>query len=142
MRFFDREPTLWIAGLNAVIMVVGALGLQAFNITQAGLLVVVVNALFAAINAYFVRPISPAAFTYAIAAILAFAGSYGFNLSTELVTQINLVVVPILALLTRGQVSPANNSTGRLSEVVSTDKAEVTPLESGGGAIPTPPAGD
>lgn len=139
MKFFDREPTLWLAGLNAVIMVIGALGFQWFNIAQAGLLVAVVNALFAAANAYFVRPISPAAFTYAIAAILAFVGSYGFNLDDQLVTQINLVVVPILALLTRGQVSPANNSTGRLGEVVSTDRAEVTPVTPGGGPIPPAP---
>ena len=131
MKFFEREPTLWIAGLNAVVMVVGTLGFQWFNLDQAGLLVVVINALFAVANAFLVRPISPVTFTYAIAAILAFVGSYGLELTNDQVTQINLLVVPVLALLTRGQVSPASNVTGRLSEVVSVDEAEITPLKPG-----------
>jgi uncharacterized membrane protein len=115
MRIFDREPTLWIAGLNAGIMIIGTVGLKVINQEQAGLFVVVVNAIFAAVNAFAVRPISPVTFTYAIGAIVALMGSYGLNLPTETVAAINMGVVPVLALLSRGQVTPANTAISRES---------------------------
>jgi uncharacterized membrane protein len=115
MRIFDREPTLWIAGLNAAIMILGTVGLNLINQEQAGLFVVVVNAIFAAVNAFAVRPISPVTFTYAIGAIVALMGSYGLNLPTETVAAINMGVVPVLALLSRGQVTPANTAISRES---------------------------
>lgn len=106
MKLFGREPTLWIAALNAAIMIVGTVGLHAISSEQAGLFVVVVNAIFAAVNAWAVRPISPVTFTYAIGAIVALMASYGLNLPTETVAAINMAVIPALALLSRGQVSP------------------------------------
>jgi hypothetical protein len=114
-KLFDREPTLWIAGLNAAIMIIGTVGLKAINQEQAGLFVVVVNAIFAAINAFAVRPISPVTFTYAIGAIVALMSSYGLNLPTETVAAINMAVVPVLALLARGQVTPAETPISRES---------------------------
>lgn len=110
MKILGREPTLWIAVANTVIILVGTFGLHAFTGTQAALAVVVVNAIFAAINAWAVRPISPVAFTYAIGAILALAASYGLNLPIESVAAINAAVIPLLALLTRGQVSPVETA--------------------------------
>lgn len=106
MKIFGREPTLFIAALNALVLIVGTFGLHLFTNEQAALSVVVVNAIFGVLNAWTVRPISPAVFTYAIGSILALAASYGLNLSTETVVAINAAVIPILALLTRGQVSP------------------------------------
>lgn len=114
-KIFGREPTLWVAGLNAVIMIVGTIGLKLINADQAGLFVVVVNALFACVNAFAVRPISPVTFTYAIGSIVALFGSYGAHLPAETVAQINAAVIPALALLTRGQVTPANTAISRES---------------------------
>lgn len=105
-RLLGREPTLWVAALNALIMIVGTVGLHAVSIEQAGLFVVVVNALFAVVNAFAVRPISPVTFTYAVGSLVALMASYGLSLPTETVAMINMAVVPALALLTRGQVSP------------------------------------
>lgn len=115
MKLLGREPTLWIAALNAAIMIIGTVGLKAISIEQAGLFVVVVNAIFAVINAFAVRPISPVTFTYAIGAIVALMASYGLNLPTETVAGINMAVVPILALLARGQVTPAETPISRES---------------------------
>lgn len=120
MKIFGREPTLWIAFINAVIMIIGTVGLQAISIEQAGLFVVVVNTVFAAVNALAVRPISPVTFTYAIGAVVALLGSYGLHLPTETVAGINMAVVPILALLARGQVTPTDTAISRESTKVET----------------------
>lgn len=106
MKLFQREPTLWINVINAVVILVGTLGLQVISGEQAVLMVVVINAIFAAINAWTVRPISPAVFTYAVGAIIALAASYGLSVPIETVAAINVTVIAVLGLLTRGQVSP------------------------------------
>ena len=106
MKILQREPTLWLGVISSVIILVGTFGIDALNGQQAALAVVAINAVFAAVNAYAVRPISPVAFTYAVGSIVAVAGAYGLNLSIEQVAALNAVVVPALALLTRGQVSP------------------------------------
>ena len=115
MKLFDREPTLWIAFINSVIVILGTVGLKAINQEQAGAFVVVVNAIFAAVNAFAVRPISPVTFTYAIGSLVALAGSYGLQFPPETIAAINTAVVPILALLSRGQVTPANTAISRES---------------------------
>lgn len=106
MKLFGREPTLWLAGLSVLIPVIGTFGLHALSGQQAALVVVAINAVAGAINAYTVRPISPVAFTYLISSIVALVGSYGLALPVETVVSINVAVVPILALLSRSQVSP------------------------------------
>lgn len=110
MKIFQREPTLYLAVINAIVIIVGTLGLKVISGEQAALIVTVINAIFAAVNAWAVRPISPAVFTYAIASILALLGSYGLQLPVETVAAINATIVPVLALLTRGQVSPEETS--------------------------------
>jgi hypothetical protein len=106
MKLFGREPTLWLAVISSLIVVIGTFGLDLLNGQQAALIVAAINGIFAAINAYAVRPISPVAFTYAVGAIVAVLGAYGLNLPIETVATINAAVIPILALLSRGQVSP------------------------------------
>ena len=108
MKLFGREPTLWIAVLTSAVGLVGTFGFHAINGAQAALLVVVINAVFGAINAFAVRPISPVAFTYAISSIIALAAGYGLNVPDTTVVALNALVVPVLALITRDQVSPVN----------------------------------
>ena len=55
-----REPTLWIAVINAAVILGATLGFNLLDNEQAGLIVAAINALFAAANAWAVRPISPA----------------------------------------------------------------------------------
>jgi len=73
---------------------------------QAGLVNAAIAGVVGAINAYAVRPISPIAFTYAIAAIVNLLAAYGITIPEATLAAINGLVVPILALLSRGQVSP------------------------------------
>lgn len=106
MKILGREPTLWIGVISSALLVLGTVGLHLLTGQQAALIVVAINAIAAAVNAYAVRPISPVAFTYAVGSIVAVAGAYGLNLSIETVVSINAAIIPLLALLTRVQVSP------------------------------------
>jgi hypothetical protein len=105
-KILGREPTLWIAVISSLVILLGTFGFHYLNGQQAALIVVAINAIAAAANAFLVRPISPVAFTYAIGSIVAVAGAYGLNLSLETVAAINAAVIPMLALLSRGQVAP------------------------------------
>jgi hypothetical protein len=106
MKLFGREPALIIAVVSA-----GLSLLVSFNFglsgEQAGALVAVVSAVFAAAAAAVTRPIAPSAFTGLVAAAVALFAAYGFNVSAEMVGGLNAVVLSVLGLLTRGQVSPA-----------------------------------
>ena len=110
MKILGREPTLWIAVLNAAVILIGTFGLRFLTGEQATLIVVAINAVFAALNAAAVRPVSPVAFTYAVGALIAVAASYGLHLGPETVAALNASVIPLLALLARGQVSPVETS--------------------------------
>lgn len=131
MKILGREPTLWLAVISSLIVVVGTFGLDLLNGQQAALIVAAINGVFAAINAYAVRPVSPVAFTYAVGAIVAVLGAYGLNLPIETVATINAAVIPVLALLSRGQVSPAETAITR-----ATTSEEKAVAEPGTGAAP------
>ena len=113
MKILGRNPTLWLAVLNAAVVLIGTVGFHWLSGQQAALAVVAINAVAAALNAWTVRPIAPAAFTYAVGAILALASSYGFNLSAETMGALNALVVASLGLLTYGNVSPVETRISR-----------------------------
>ncbi len=136
MKILGREPTLWIALISQAVVLLGTFQLKFITGEQAALIVAAINALFAAINAYAVRPVSPVAFTYAVGAIVAVAASYGLELPIETVGAISALTVGTLALLTRGQVSPVDTSvtnaslrpTAEAAEKEATDNAINRPL--------------
>lgn len=132
MKLFGREPTLYISVISSLILLVGTYGFKLLNPEQATFIVVAINAIAAAINAYTVRPISPTTFTYAVGSIVAVATSYGLNFTPEQVVAINATIVPVLALLSRGQVSPADTALTR-----NTTPDEKSVSESGTGAAPS-----
>ena len=116
MKILGREPTLWLALISSLLGIAGTVGLGFLDQFQATALVVAINAVFAAINAYAVRPISPVAFTYAVASVIAVLGAYGLNLPETTVAMINATVIPFLALLSRGQVSPTESAISKITE--------------------------
>ncbi|MEV6737863.1 hypothetical protein AB0N14_13410 [Streptomyces sp. NPDC051104] len=107
MRIFGREPALIIAVMSAglSLLVTFNFGLSA---EQAGAIVAVISAVFAAATAVVTRPIAPSAFTGLVAAVAALLAAYGLSLSAEKIGALNAVVLTVLALVTRGQVSPAS----------------------------------
>lgn len=110
MKIFGREPTLWLAFAVSVVSLLGTLGFRLLGPDQAALWNVAIMAVAAAITAFTVRPIAPAAFTYAVGALAQLGAAYGLNVTDPQLSMINALVIPALALLTRGQVSPVETS--------------------------------
>lgn len=106
MKILGREPALIVGVVNAAIMFAGTLGFPFLSDVQAGALVLVVNAISAVIVAWATRPLSPAVFSYAVSTLISLGVAYGFTLTDAQIAGINGLIVPMLALLTRGQVSP------------------------------------
>jgi hypothetical protein len=106
MKILGREPSLVISVIVALISLAGTLGYAFLSQDQAGLWITAVNGVAAIAMVVTVRPIQPGIYTYAIGALVALAAGYGLHVGAETVNGINMAVVPILALLTRGQVSP------------------------------------
>jgi len=116
MKIFGREPALILGTLSAALSL-----LVTFNVgmstEQAGALVAVVSAAFAAVTAAVTRPIAPSAFTGLVAAVAALTAAYGLDVAPETVGAVNAVVLAMLALLTRGQVSPAPRPETKISQI-------------------------
>lgn len=106
MKTLFREPALWIAVISAALGLVATFGLSWLSAGQAALIVAAINAVAAAVTAWRVRPIAPSVFTGAAGAVIALAGGYGLHLSQPTIGAVNTLVIAVLALLTRGQVSP------------------------------------
>src|SRR6185295_7485636 len=104
---------LWLALIYAVLTVLGTGGLAHFSGQQAQLTNAAIAAIVGAVNAYAVRPISPVSFTYAVAALAQLTAAYGVAIPEDTLNTINGLVVPALALLSRGQVSPAETAVSR-----------------------------
>lgn len=126
-KILGREPTLWIAALTALISVAGTFGFRLLAPDQAALWNIAINAVAAAITAFAVRPIAPAAFTYAVSVIAQLGASYGLNLTADQLSMLNALVIPILALLTRGQVSPQTTAISTASEATTKPEVQTVP---------------
>ncbi len=106
MQILGRNPTLWLGVIYALLTTVGTLGLAHFTGTEAALTNAFIAAIVGCVNAYTVRPVSPVAFTYAIACLVSLLAAYGVVIPDATLAAVNALVVPILALVSRNQVSP------------------------------------
>lgn len=106
MKIFGREPSLWISLIGTILSLVAGFGMDWLTPEQAALVVVVLNAVLAAVNALAVRPVSPVAFTYLVGSVAALVAAYGIEVSQSVVGSINAAVLALLGLLLRGNVTP------------------------------------
>lgn len=125
-RLFGREPTLYISFFASLVLLLGTLGFRWLDGDQAAVVVVAVNAIAGAVNAYTVRPVSPAIFTYAVGAVVAVFAAYGLEVSPETLAMLNGVTVMGLGLLTRGQVSPQETRISHSSEAAHKPEVDAT----------------
>ncbi len=102
-----REPTLLLQVVSAALGLAVALGVFGLNGEQAALLLAVTSAVLGAVNAAVTRPVTPAAFTALVAAVAAASAGFGFEASAQTVGAVQALVVSVLALQTRAQVTPA-----------------------------------
>ena len=106
IRILGREPALIISAISAALSLLVSFGLNGLSAEQAGAIVAAVSALFAAATAAITRPIAPAAFTGGVTAAVALLATYGLDVSAQTTGALNAVVLAILGLITRGQVTP------------------------------------
>ncbi|HEY9366991.1 hypothetical protein [Streptomyces sp.] len=106
MKLFGREPVVVLNTLSAVLGLVVTLGVTSLTAEQAGATVAVVSAILGGIAAAMTRPIAPQAFTAIVAAGATAVAAFGFEVSQETVGAVNTVVLAVLTLLTRVQVTP------------------------------------
>lgn len=105
-----REPALVVGFVGAALSVLAAFGLSGLSAEQVALIVAALGAITGAVTAALTRPLAPGAFTAVVAAGVALAAGYGLEVSPEMVGALNGLVLAGLALLTRGQVSPAQST--------------------------------
>lgn len=106
MKIFGREPALILAVVSAALSLLVTFGFG-MNAEQAGAIVAVISAVFAAASAAVTRPIAPSAFTGLVAAGASLLAAYGLAVGPEAVGAVNALVLAVLGLLTRGQVTPS-----------------------------------
>lgn len=107
MKIFGREPVVVLNTLSAVLGLIVSLGVTSLSAEQAGAIVAVVSAILGGIAAAMTRPVAPQAFTAIVAAGATAVAAFGYNVSQGTVGAINTVVLAILTLLTRVQVTPS-----------------------------------
>ncbi|MFK8850517.1 hypothetical protein [Streptomyces sp. Ac-502] len=110
MKIFGREPVVILNTLSALLGLIVSLGITSLTAEQAGAIVGAVTAVLGAIAAALTRPIAPQAFTVAVAAGVTLVATFGYEVSQPTVGAINTLVLAVLTLLTRSQVSPASPS--------------------------------
>lgn len=109
IKVFGREPTLWIAVIAAILNWLVGFSWDGLTAIHAVWINAAINAIAAATAASMTRPIAPQAFTYAITTIFGMLTAYGLDFTQEQVATTQMLVLTILALITRNQVSPTEN---------------------------------
>ncbi len=100
------EPAIVLQTISAGLALMVTFGIPGLSAEQAALIVAVVAAILGVITALKVRPIAPAIFTTLITAGAALLTGYGLDLSQEMIGAVQVFVVAVMTMLTRGQVSP------------------------------------
>lgn len=103
---FRREPTAIIAVVQGILAVVVTFGFENLTAEQAAAITSVLSLLAAAANAWAVRPVTPAVFVQLVGGVTALLVAYGLNVAPETVGALQALVVAVVALQARGQVTP------------------------------------
>ena len=110
------EWTLSLAALAAVLNWLVGFQLDFLSAGQAAAWMVAVNAAAGLVAAWKTRPIPPQVFVYVIASAAALTAAYGLTFRQDQVATFTDAILAILALLTRGQVSPASDVPAQTAE--------------------------
>lgn len=122
-KILGREPTLWIGAITAVVNFLVGFQLDGLSPVQAAWISSFVSAAGALFVALQTRPIAPNVFSYVISVAAGLMGAYGLNMSQEMVTSVQGLVLMLFVLVSRGQVSPIGeeDKTGVMGDKVTTE---------------------
>ncbi|MFE9391726.1 hypothetical protein [Streptomyces sp. NPDC006784] len=107
MKLFGREPVVVLNALSAALGLVVSLGFTSLTAEQAGAIVGVATAVLGAVAAAMTRPVAPQAFTTVVAAAATLTATFGFEVSQSTIGAVNGLVLAVLTLMTRPQVTPS-----------------------------------
>jgi hypothetical protein len=101
-----REPAQYALLVSAILAVVVATKATSLTADQATLIVAALMAIGAVVAAVFTRPLAPAAFLAVSAPVAALIAGFGYNVAPDLLAGINGLIMVLVGLLIRMQVSP------------------------------------
>jgi hypothetical protein len=107
VKIFGREPAAVIAALGSVLTVLATLNLSWLSAGQAA---AGTAALASLVLLATTRPIAPALVTGVISTGAALFAAYGLHASEGFVAALTASALAVFALITRGQVSPAETA--------------------------------
>lgn len=122
-----RHPTLWIAVINAVVMMIATFPLGLLDGAQAAGVVVVINAASAAANAWAVRPLPVPVFTYLLTTVVSLAALFGVSITPEQLGTLNTTFVAVLGMLTYGNVSPVDTAISKATTAQTAPEVQTVP---------------
>jgi len=99
------EPALVLGIVSAALSLIVALNVG-LTAEQAGLWVALITAVFGAVTALAVRPVSPAVFTAVVVAAGDLLMGYHFHVSPGVLSAVSALLLSVMTLLTRHQVTP------------------------------------
>jgi len=105
-RLFGREPALYIAVIQAALMLAFTLGVPGVDGGLAGAVSLVLTAAAGAWTALAVRPVAPAVFTGLIVAGVQLFSRWGLDLSEVQISSITAFVALVVTLVARAQMTP------------------------------------
>lgn len=103
---FKWEPVLWLAFLQSLLALLVALPRFSLDPAVAAWLLTATSAVFAAVEAWMVRPFTPAALSGAIRTALTAFAVFGWLPTEEFSTALVAFGTMIYGLLVRGSVEP------------------------------------
>lgn len=101
---FKWEPVAWLAAIQSVLAVLVAFDLVTGDV--ASWLLVATSAVFTAVEAFMVRPMTPAALTGAIRTALTALAMFGLPITEDMAAALVGLGTMILGLMVRNGVSP------------------------------------
>lgn len=105
-RLFGREPALWIAAIQGLLILLFTLGVPGIDGALAGAVSLVLTAASTAYSALATRPIAPTVFTGVLVAAVQLGTRWGLDLSEVQISSITAFVALVVTLVVRGQITP------------------------------------
>lgn len=104
------EPALTVNVIASMLALLVTFKWHGLTEANAAAIVAVLVAGGNVLTAFAVRPIAPPVFTAFVGAAVELVGTYGFTVPIDTVTAIDGVVVTVLALIFRNQVTPTSRT--------------------------------
>jgi hypothetical protein len=119
-KLFGREPALWIAVIQAALMLLFTLGVPGIDGGLAGAVSLMLTAAATAWTAWATQPVSPAVFTGFIVAAVQLGTRWGLDLSDVQVSSVTAFVALVVTLVIRGQITPVEDPRNTIDGTVQT----------------------